>query len=94
VLFLTARQIRRYNTHQEVYMRTNIVLDDRLVADAMRLTGAKSKREVVELALRQIVITRRRRNVLDLAGQGLIAPDYDVRKVRARMDRRERHGSR
>ncbi len=75
-------------------MRTNIVLNDRLVADAMRLTGAKTKREVVELALRQVVLGRRRRNVLDLAGRGLIAPDYDVRKVRARMDRAGRHGTR
>jgi len=32
-------------------MRTNIVIDDQLVADAMKLSGVKTKREVVELAL-------------------------------------------
>lgn len=35
--------------------RTNIVLDDRLIARAMRISGAKTKREVVDLALRRLV---------------------------------------
>ncbi len=71
-------------------MRTNIVLDDRLVAEAMRLTKARSMREVVDLALRELVNRRRRKNVLALVGQDLIAPDYDVRAVRAGMNRGSR----
>ena len=82
-----------YNTHVEVYMRTNIVLDDKLVAEAMKLTQVQTKREVVELALREMVARRKRRNVLDLVGQDLIAPDYDVRAVRAGMNRGVRRGS-
>lgn len=35
--------------------RTNIVLDDALVEQAMRLTGARTKREVVDIALRRLV---------------------------------------
>ena len=35
--------------------RTNIVLDDELVERAMRLTGARTKREVVDIALRRLV---------------------------------------
>lgn len=35
--------------------RTNIVLDDKLIAQAMHLTGAKTKREVVDIALRELV---------------------------------------
>jgi Arc/MetJ family transcription regulator len=35
--------------------RTNIEIDDALVAKAMRLTGATTKREVVDLALRRLV---------------------------------------
>ena len=66
-------------------MRTNIVLDDQLVEDAMRLSGVKTKREVVELALRRLVNSARRKNILDLVGKDMIAPDYDVRAVRARM---------
>lgn len=68
-------------------MRTNIVLDDKLVAEAMKLSRAKTKREVVELALREMVVRRRRKNVLDLVEQNLIASNYDVRAVRAGMIR-------
>lgn len=35
--------------------RTNIVLDDRLVEQAMKLSGAKAKKQVVDLALRELV---------------------------------------
>ena len=35
--------------------RTNIELDDMLVAQAMKLTGARTKREVVDIALRRLV---------------------------------------
>ncbi len=68
-------------------MRTNIVIDDTLVGDAMRLAGTRSKRETVDLALRELVAQRRQREILALAGQGLIAPDYDVRAVREGMGR-------
>ena len=68
-------------------MRTNIVLDDQLVADAMRLSGARTKREVVDLALRRLVASGRQKNILDLVGKDMIAPDYDVRLARSRMGR-------
>jgi Arc/MetJ family transcription regulator len=35
--------------------RTNIVLDDDLIRKAIRITGAKSKRRVVEIALERLV---------------------------------------
>jgi len=35
--------------------RTNIEIDDGLVEKAMKLTGAKTKREVVDIALRRLV---------------------------------------
>lgn len=35
--------------------RTNIVIDDDLIARAMSVTGARSKREAVEIALRRLV---------------------------------------
>jgi Arc/MetJ family transcription regulator len=35
--------------------RTNIHIDDALIEKAMRLTGASSKREAVEIALRRLV---------------------------------------
>ena len=67
-------------------MRTNIVLNEALIGEAMRVTGIRTKRETVELALRELVARRRQREILDLVGEGLIAPDYDVRAVRAGMN--------
>ena len=36
-------------------MRTNIVIDDKLVRDTLRATGLKTKREAVELGLRTLL---------------------------------------
>ena len=70
-------------------MRTNIVLDDELVRAAIELTGAGSKREVVHLALQELVRHRSRKNLLDLAGQVRFADDYDYKALRElRSDRR------
>ena len=49
-------------------MRTNIVIDDKLMAEAMSLTGIKTKREVVDTALRMLVRLRKQRAVLTLEG--------------------------
>jgi Arc/MetJ family transcription regulator len=38
--------------HDPTVARTNIVLDDRLIAKAMRVTGARTKREAIDVALR------------------------------------------
>jgi Arc/MetJ family transcription regulator len=73
----------RYNTHTEVYMRTNIVLDDKLVKDAMKASGAKTKREVVSLGLRELLRVRAQKNLIDLRGLGLIDPAYDYKKARS-----------
>lgn len=68
-------------------MRTNIVLDDRLVKEAMRLSKARTKREAVDRALREFVSRGKQRDILALIGGDVIAPDYDVRAVRGRMTR-------
>jgi Arc/MetJ family transcription regulator len=39
-------------------MRTNIVIDDKLMADTLRATGLKTKREAVELGLRTLLRLR------------------------------------
>jgi Arc/MetJ family transcription regulator len=50
-------------------MRTNIVLDDELVAEAMRLSGIRTKREVVDAALHAFIRLQRQRAVLALEGR-------------------------
>jgi Arc/MetJ family transcription regulator len=50
-------------------MRTNIVIDDELMEEAKVVTGLKTKREVVEQALRTLIQVRRQRHILDLKGK-------------------------
>jgi Arc/MetJ family transcription regulator len=64
-------------------MRTNIELDDALVEQAIRLTGLTTKREVVDLALRELVQRRKRRDLLELVGKVTIPDDYDYKALRA-----------
>ncbi|TAN47504.1 MAG: type II toxin-antitoxin system VapB family antitoxin [Methylococcaceae bacterium] len=63
-------------------MRTNIVLDDQLVQEAMRLSRIKTKCELVEQALREFVAFRKRLDVRDLKGTGGIREDYDYKSLR------------
>ena len=63
-------------------MRTNIVLDETLVKEATALTGASSKRELVDLALRELIRSRRKKNLFDLAGKIQFAEDYDHKSLR------------
>ena len=50
-------------------MRTNIEIDDEVLREAQRLVGTRTKRETVDLALRELVARHRRIGVLDLRGR-------------------------
>jgi Arc/MetJ family transcription regulator len=50
-------------------MRTNIEIDDEVMSEARRLIGARTKRETVDTALRELVARHRRIGVLDLRGK-------------------------
>jgi Arc/MetJ family transcription regulator len=50
-------------------MRTNIVLDDKLIERAQKLTGIKTKREVVHEALRTLILLREQAEVRNLRGK-------------------------
>jgi Arc/MetJ family transcription regulator len=63
-------------------MRTNIVLDDDLVNEAVRLTGIRTKRELVQLALKELVEHRKQKNLFDLAGKLELSEDFDPKALR------------
>jgi len=50
-------------------MRTNIEIEDKLMKDALRATGAKTKREAVELGLRTLVQLRAQEKARELKGK-------------------------
>lgn len=50
-------------------MRTNIVIDDELMKQALRATGLKTKREAVELGLRTLLRLRRQQEIRRFRGK-------------------------
>ena len=48
--------------------RTNIVLDEKLVSEALKLTGLKTQKELVHHALLQLIRRERQLGLLDLKG--------------------------
>ena len=59
-------------------MRTNIVIDDRLMADTLKATGAKTKREVVELGLRTLLRLKQQTELRKLRGKYTREEDLDA----------------
>ncbi len=64
-----------------LHMRTNIEIDDAVLAEAQRLTGARTKRETVDVALRELVARRRQRDVLSLRGRIRWQGDLEVSRA-------------
>jgi Arc/MetJ family transcription regulator len=50
-------------------MRTNIVIDDKLMREALRATGLKTKREAVELGLRTLLRLRQQSQIRRFRGK-------------------------
>jgi Arc/MetJ family transcription regulator len=61
--------------------RTNIVLDDKLVAQAMRKAGVSSKKAAVEAALKAFVKKPDYSGLIALVGSGAIDPNYDPKAL-------------
>ena len=59
-------------------MRTNIVIDDKLMADALRATGLKTKREAVELGLRTLLQLSKQSDLRRLRGKVAWEGDLDA----------------
>ncbi len=57
------------HTLNENNMRTNIDIDDKLLSDAMKATGASTKREVVELGLASLVTLKKQERVKKFRGK-------------------------
>ena len=59
-------------------MRTNIEIDDKLMKDALRATGAKTKKEAVELGLRTLLDLRVQEKARELRGKITWEGDLDA----------------
>lgn len=50
-------------------MRTNIIIDDALMADVLKATGVKSKREAVELGLKALLMLKQQEGIKAFKGK-------------------------
>lgn len=50
-------------------MRTNIIIDDTLMTDALKASGVKTKKEAVELGLRMLIRLKQQRELRSLRGK-------------------------
>ncbi|HEV7612655.1 MAG TPA: type II toxin-antitoxin system VapB family antitoxin [Steroidobacteraceae bacterium] len=62
-------------------MRTNIVIDEKLMKETLRLTGLKTKREAVELGLRTIVRLRKQQEIRRFRGKLTWQGDLDAMRT-------------
>ena len=64
-------------------MRTNIVLNDELIDEAFKYSQTIStKRELIEIALKEYVDNRKRKNIRELRGKIKFEENYDYKAMR------------
>jgi Arc/MetJ family transcription regulator len=68
--------------HIEDAMPTNLAIDDRLLEEAWKVGGHRTKRETVTAALEEYIERRKQQEILSLFRQIEFVPDYDYRRER------------
>lgn len=63
-------------------MQVTLNLDENLLDEAFQLTNLSTQEELVNLALKELVRSRRKKNLLDLAGQIQFTEDFDHKALR------------
>ena len=63
-------------------MRTNFVIDYDLVKEGLKLSGVKTKKDLIHLALKEFVENKRRLNLLDLDGKIEFSEGYNYKRLR------------
>jgi len=63
-------------------MRTNIVLDDKLIERALRVSGLRTKKELITVALKEFVRNRSRLDIRELKGKIDFSAGYNYKKLR------------
>jgi Arc/MetJ family transcription regulator len=65
-------------------MPTNLGIDDKLLAEALKLGGQKTKKATVTEALQEYVQRRKQLQILELVGKIDYDPKYNYKKLRRR----------
>ncbi len=65
-------------------MPTNLAIDPDLLKKALEISGQKSKKDTVTMALKEMINRRKQLDILDLFGKMDPDPEYDYKKGRSR----------
>lgn len=65
-------------------MATNLAIDDNLLKNAQEISGLKTKKDTVTLALKEFIQRRKQEEILDLFGKIDYEKDYNYKKSRNR----------
>jgi len=64
-------------------MRSTIDIDEKLLKEAQKITGAKTKKELVNLSLRELIRKKRKEHLISLFGSSVLNISLeDVKKLR------------
>jgi len=67
-----------------LHMATNLAIDDRLLEEALRVGGQRTKKDTVTQALQEYVQRRKQARILDLFGKVDFDPKYNYKRQRRR----------
>lgn len=65
-------------------MATNLAISQELLREALEISGLKTKKDTVNLALKEFISHRKQSEILNLFGKLDPDPDYDYKKGRIR----------
>jgi Arc/MetJ family transcription regulator len=63
-------------------MRTNIVIDEKLLKEAFSVSAAKTKKDLIHEALRALISFKKRKDLTELAGKIDFSDDYNYKALR------------
>ena len=67
-------------------MQTNVLLDDELLEEALTLTGVQTASELIRMAIMELIHSKKRKNLFDLAGQIEFSDAFDYKNARILRD--------
>ena len=69
-------------------MATNLAIDPKLIEEAVKLSGERTKKAAVTKAIEEFIARHKQRRLLDLVGKLDWDPNYDYKKERGRSDKK------
>ena len=63
-------------------MRTNVIIDDRLINEGLELTKLKTKTELIKTALEELIENRKKKDLRKIKGKIKFRDDYNYKEMR------------